>query len=187
MAKTGRKPLLAQMVQDGREAPTPEHPQGKPRMIKIGDAIVERVAAGLPVELAAESVGVGKEMVWEWLRRGKGQDKQRAKAPVYARFAEALTRARGRCAGSLIVELRKWAGKDPRVIMWMLERRFPEHFGRSDKLAVQATHGIDPQTVALMRRVPTMTDEELDALIQSGGVVDRGGLPALTEPEDDEP
>ena len=133
MARSGRVPKLTPAVQS---------------------AIVNAVQVGVPVTQAAQLVGVGRSTVLLWLQRGDPQHSACPKA-IYTEFLDAVTRARaidesrrvarleqaGRggavvhektttfADGRVVVE-KQFAPPDWRCDAFVLERRYPERWGR---------------------------------------------------------
>jgi hypothetical protein len=133
MPRTGRQPKLT---------PT------------VHTAITQAVTVGVPLVEAAVLAGIDKATVLEWMARGEGRH-QRPSRPIYADFADAITRARaidesrriarleqaGR-GGAMVQEKtvtfpdgrhvteRTYTPPDWRADAFVLERRYPERWGR---------------------------------------------------------
>ncbi|MFA7295837.1 MAG: hypothetical protein WC211_01460 [Dehalococcoidia bacterium] len=60
---------------------------------EVFDAIVTSLVNGSTLEAAAAAAGIGTATVHEWIARGLGTD-ERPSTPLYAEFADAVTRAR---------------------------------------------------------------------------------------------
>ena len=89
----------------------------------VTDDLVVLLAAGVPVEVAARSVGVSRRTLDRWLREGelrKRVEQARATGPV---STEAVTEAR------LVVLLARAAQFDWKAAAWWLERRWPQRWG----------------------------------------------------------
>lgn len=115
------------------------------------NTLLAAIRAGMPFHLAAAHAGIGETTFHEW-QRGKfprGADKQ-----LKAEFPERLTRARGYAALRLVALIQDAAPKDWRAAAWMLERRYPEDFGRREAVELTGKGGEPLQVEAsAMQRV----------------------------------
>jgi hypothetical protein len=120
----------------------------------VHTAITQAVTVGVPLVEAAALAGIDKATVLEWMARGEGRH-QRPSRAIYADFADAITRARaidesrriarleqaGR-GGAVVHEKtvtfpdgrhvteRTYTPPDWRADAFVLERRYPERWGR---------------------------------------------------------
>lgn len=172
MAKAiGRPPKILQEItetylRDG---------QPQTRTIKIVDAVIRAIEAGASVELAAESVGINRTTIYNWISRGeewsdppvyqsgkkKGQPKPiPEEQAVYVDFLDRFTRARA--AGKIwhIANIRRHAEEDWRASGFFLERSDPENWGRRDKTHVSGNLGFTPAAVDLSK----LSDKDAEQL-----------------------
>lgn len=91
----------------------------------IGKRICELVAAGVSVEGAAASQGIGKRTVYDWRERGQADDADES----LAKFALDLEKAMGDIEARLTMNVTARAKADWRAGAWWLERRRPEVYG----------------------------------------------------------
>jgi hypothetical protein len=91
----------------------------------IGQQICKLVAAGVSVEAAAQSQGIGKRTVYDWKERGQADNA----AEPYASFALDLEKAMGDIEARLTMSVTAKAKADWRAGAWWLERRRPEVYG----------------------------------------------------------
>ena len=157
-------------------------------------AIANAVQVGVPLPQAAVIAGVGVATVQEWLARGLGTDPTRPQTPLYASFAEAITRARavdelrrlarleqaGR-GGAVVAEKvttfadgrsvteRTYAPPDWRADAFYLERSRPERWGR--KVQADLTVNIP----ALAAKVAREMGLEVEALMAEAQALLREG------------
>lgn len=82
---------------------------------QVQKKIVDALSAGNYFEVACEYAGISAVLGCEWLARGRGEDPDRPKKPVYAEFAEAVTRAQAEDEVHTIAGLKK-AGQGGDVI-----------------------------------------------------------------------
>jgi transposase len=89
---------------------------------RIGDG----VSLGLTYSLAAESAGVTYQTFNQWMQRGRNST-----YGEYFQFFKYITKCNADAAKALLERLNEVAHSgNCRVCMWILERRFPEEFGR---------------------------------------------------------
>jgi hypothetical protein len=117
--------------------------------------ICQAVAIGVPFNRACWLAGIDDDTGREWLARGQGRDKDRPQEPRYAAFAGAVEKARAQDIAERVARVTR-AGRGGAVVqrrtvtrpdgssvveeryqepqwtadMTMLERRYPEEFGR---------------------------------------------------------
>lgn len=139
---------------------------GEERQVLVGDAVVRAVQAGASVELAAESVGVSKQTVYNWISRGeewadppvytrgklKGEPKPIPEGErVYVDFLDAFTRARASGKVWHVANIRRQAEDDWRASAFFLERSDPENWARRDKHHVTGDGSFAPAPVDLSK------------------------------------
>jgi hypothetical protein len=97
---------------------------------KIADEVLKSVSYGCWMEVAAACAGVSRKTVYNWLLRGK-----RRESAQLVKFLEGYRRSR-HLAGQMHLRLLFTAAAkgNTEVSRWYLERRYPEQFGRKDKL-----------------------------------------------------
>lgn len=93
-------------------------------------AILEGVAGGLPIDVAARAAGVAPSTV-------------RSHRDRHREFATALDAALATAKSSMLAHVRNAAPKDWKAAAWLLERRFPEEFARPEIRATIASANID--------------------------------------------
>ncbi len=135
-----------------RDKPTGQQPK---LTAEVQAKICEAVAIGVPFNRACWLVGIDDDTGREWLARGQGRDKDRPQEPRYAAFAGAVEKARAQDIAARVARVTR-AGRGGAVVqrrtvtrpdgssiieerfaepqwtadMTMLERRYPEEFGR---------------------------------------------------------
>lgn len=108
---------------------------------KLGTEICDRIAKGVPKKYAALASGVAVNTILEWERRGRGED-ERPATELTVWFAAEMEKAVARFIETKIVEIS--TDEDWHAKAWMLERRFPDEFGRRE---VQRYEGVVDHTV----------------------------------------
>lgn len=157
------------------------YPKGKPRSKpstgtgmragvkltrKLGTEICDRIAKGVPKSYAARASGVAPNTVLEWERRGRGED-ERPATELTTWFAGEMERALAQFIESKIVEISQ--DEDWHAKAWMLERRFPDEFGRRE---IQRYEGVMDHTVRVELAFDATPEPVRD------GYARRGGQPA---------
>jgi transposase len=132
---------------------------------RIGDG----VSLGLTYALAAESAGVTYQTFNQWMQRGRNST-----SGEYYRFYKYITKCNAVAAKALLEHLNKAAKEgNCQICMWILERRFPDEFGRRTykkinsvsenknenvEIIVQDTDAIRKEILAKFDRVEESTE-----------------------------
>lgn len=108
------------------------------RTRKICDAI----ATGSAFEVSARYAGVPKDTFWRWVRLGR----QEGADAVYVKFVERLDAAFATFKVDRARRLSEAGGKDGdwRADAFALERRDPEHWGKTTRVEGAVTHQAVP-------------------------------------------
>ncbi len=92
----------------------------------IQKRIGENIALGLTYRLAAESVGATYKTFNLWMTKGRNST-----SGEYYRFYKHILKCNADAAKALLERLNEAAASgNCQICMWILERRFPEDFGR---------------------------------------------------------
>jgi transposase len=142
-------------VAASRKKPTrPKRPPGRPSKLtqKVAARIEELLVAGCSMREVATVVGLDYSTVKKWLQRGR-----EAKSGEYFAFFTRVTRARERCTASLTEFIQKAAPEDWRAAAWMLERRAPKRWTKTQSVEVSGKGG---------RPIELQTDEAWSRIFQ---------------------
>ena len=115
---------------------------------ELQEGIIAALNAGCYLEPAAARVGVSKNTLYDWVRRGV-----REKTGMYAEFSDAVEKAMAAAETAGIARIRQAAGEDWRAMAWWLERRYQTKWGR--KSAIKVTdfgETPDEQSAAIMAK-----------------------------------
>lgn len=134
---------------------------------KRGEEICARIAKGVPKKYAALASGVAPNTVLEWERRGRGED-ERPATDIMVWFAAEMQKAVAQFIESKIVEIS--TDEDWHAKAWMLERRFPDEFGRRE---VQRYEGVVDHTVRVELAFDATPEPITEGYARRGG-----GVPA---------
>ena len=95
---------------------------------EIKQQIGESIALGMTYDLAAASVGITYQSFNNWMVKGKN-----AKSGEYFEFYRHIQKCNADGALKCLKRLKEAAESgDCQAAMWILERRFPESYGRRD-------------------------------------------------------
>ena len=136
--------------------------------------ICQYIEIGNTFERACRLVGISDRAFTDWRQRGEGTHPTRSKTPRYERFVLAVKAAEEKFkAVTVALILREANNGTWQAAAWLLERKYPEEFGRREIIAVEGHglhvfhHALKPEEV-----------EDLD-IVEIGGSIE-----ALPEPGD---
>jgi hypothetical protein len=123
------------------------------RSPKLERQICDLLASGNTIKTVVDAVGISERVYFEWCER-------------YPHFLQATTRARGRARIKLVKVLVDASALDWRSAAWLLERGWPNEFGRTAERPLQ-----EPlQTQAPTRVIVNVRrDRESDAAVKLFG------------------
>jgi hypothetical protein len=125
---------------------------------KLADKICDTIASGCPVKAAGELHGVKHSTIYYWRSR-------------HPSFAEKLVIARAKAQQHLLGILKKAAVTDTKAAMFLLERCWPEEYGRAWRPYEDRGKGTEPYAPAYAK--PPLSEEERREQIRTiFGVVD---------------
>jgi transposase-like protein len=97
-----------------------------PEMIKIAAKLIEE---GNYISHVAQALGIERRTFYTWLEQGK-----KATHGLKREFYEAVTQAEAKAVLRNIKIIQKAAETNWQAAAWWLERKFPEEFGRKDRI-----------------------------------------------------
>lgn len=143
---------------------------------EIQDKIVHSIKSGNYIETAAVYSGVTKKTLYNWMKRANDElarvDQQpRAKIKKseepFVEFLHAVEHALAFAEARDVNIIAKAAEDDWKASAWRLERKFPDRWGRKDKLDADLKHtgkdGGAIQTETTLN-LSSLSDEELSSL-----------------------
>jgi transposase-like protein len=109
---------------------------GRPTKLtpEIQERIVELLKAGNYVETACAVVGIGRTTYYDWMKKAE----ESTRANKYTRFHDAVRQAKAWSEARLVAMINKHAEKIWQAAAWMLERKYPERWGRNRKVSKPA-------------------------------------------------
>lgn len=108
----------------------------------LADEIACYLAKGLSPRLASEAIGISYSTYRRWFAAGNPENP--LARPEYIYFRRVTASAEARFAEEQVV--RAITASESRIAQpaqWMLERRFPDSYGKQDKLTVESVTDMD--------------------------------------------
>lgn len=96
--------------------------------------IAGAIAAGNYQETACELAGIHPSTFYLWMARGEGGRKP------YSEFFEAIKKAEAAAEAKRIQQITKASDTDWKAAAWYLERRYPDRWGRRDRVSAEIEH-----------------------------------------------
>jgi len=104
--------------------------------------MVEAIKNGNYASTAAEAAGIGKSTHYQWIEKGEQGLKP------YAEYAEAIKRAEAEAEMNAVKVIQAASRENWTAGAWYLERKFPDKWGRKDKLT-QEISGKDGKPIEI--------------------------------------
>ena len=125
---------------------------------EVQDIIVDGINAGLTCGLTCARAGVAPSTFYRWLEKGEA-----AKSGVFCEFFDAVSRAKADSAMRLVSQITLQAPTDWRAAAFLLERRFPDDYGkRSEVTGKDGGPGkVETKTQHVFQPTPELWDEVL--------------------------
>lgn len=111
------------------------------RKTKLTPALIKDAAkllkGGNYVSTVCEFLGIGETTWYRWMKEGEV-----AKSGLKREFWESIKKAEAEAEIRLITDLQKIAEADQKwqALAWMLERKYPDRWGRKDKVSADVQH-----------------------------------------------
>jgi transposase len=139
----------------------------------VRNPIVRTLASGCYRQTAAEVAGVGKSTLYRWLEQGE-HDFEDGRTTPYRELWEATKKAEADAEVEAIELIREAATRSWQAAAWLLERKYPDRWGRRARL----DHRHDAQPRREVVEIPN--DEE--RLREVASILrETGALPRLDE------
>jgi transposase len=116
---------------------------------ELQERIVTAIRAGSYAEQAAAYAGVHRATYYRWLAQGKDT----ARGACHD-FYEAVTRAEAEAEVAAVLTIRRAATKHYQAATWWLERRFPQRWGRVDRVDPQSLLRTEAEKTARQQGLP---------------------------------
>lgn len=101
---------------------------GRPTLLNPArqSALLRAIEQGMPLKQAAEIAGISYDTLNHWRNRGEVE----CAPPEYRQFCQLLRRSQAVAMQVNLSFIHQAASRDWRAAAWVLERRFPDEFGR---------------------------------------------------------
>ena len=102
---------------------------------ELQQKIVDAIRMGNYIETAAAFSGISKDTLYRWLRQGR-----EAKRGKFRNFSDAVEKALAESEMRDVAVIATAAKENWQAAAWRLERKFPERWGRRQKVDAQLEH-----------------------------------------------
>ncbi|MBM3268913.1 MAG: helix-turn-helix domain-containing protein [Candidatus Sericytochromatia bacterium] len=99
---------------------------GRPSKLtpEAAEIVATAIRAGASREAAAAQAGIARSTLYDWCKRGESGDEQ------FTWFSDTLKKAEADLEAKALAHILEAAGKSWQAAAWLLERRFPDRWGR---------------------------------------------------------
>ena len=123
---------------------------------ELQDDVVKRIRAGNYIKVACQSVGIGVSTYFEWLKKG-----EEGRQP-YAEFTEAIKKAESEAHVNYVAIVASHAPTQWQAAAWWLERRFPQLWGRRDRLDIKGEIVAEKKVDKIEEKFSHMSPKEIN-------------------------
>ena len=125
---------------------------------EVQEIIVDGINAGLTLVLTCARAGVTYATFYRWLEKGEA-----AKSGVFCEFFDAVSRAKADSALRLVSQITLQAPTDWRAAAFLLERRFPDDYGKRSEVTGKdgGPVKVETKTQHVFQPTPELWDEVL--------------------------
>jgi len=116
-------------------------------------AVCEIIAEGNYAKVAYEACGIPRSTFYRWLRKGKKE-----KTGKHADFVDSVTMADAIAQRGLMRTVRTASSRSWQAAAWMLERRWPEFYGRRDRTPISSKQ-VKDEILGMLRDGAVTPDE----------------------------
>ena len=128
---------------------------------EVQELIVDGINAGLTFRLTCARAGVNPSTFYRWLDQGEA-----AKTGRYREFCEAVERAKADSALRLVSQITLQAPTDWRAAAFMLERRFPDDYGKRTEVTGRDGRPVKVDTKVQTQHVFQPSQEAWDEVVR---------------------
>lgn len=109
----------------------PGKTRGRPTKLtpELSREICDYVRMGNYVETAAAIAGISKDSIYRWLKKGAN-----AKSGIFREFSDAVKKAQAEAEARDVGLIGRAAKDQWQAAAWRLERKFPDRWGRKDRV-----------------------------------------------------
>jgi len=116
------------------------------RPTKLTKELIEEIAqylrAGNYIETTAALVGIHRDSIYEWLKRGNAEidrvsksnrSRIRKREEIFVEFTDTVKKAQAQSEAMLVGLIGQAAQKNWTAAAWRLERKYPDKWGRTER------------------------------------------------------
>jgi predicted DNA-binding protein YlxM (UPF0122 family) len=116
------------------------------RPTKLTKELIEEIAqylrAGNYIETTAALVGINRDSIYEWLKRGNAEIERvsksnrariRKREEIFVEFTDTVKKAQAQAEAMLVGLIGQAAQKNWTAAAWRLERKYPDKWGRTER------------------------------------------------------
>lgn len=116
------------------------------RPTKLTKELIEEIAqylrAGNYIETTAALVGIHRDSIYEWLKRGNAEIERvsksnrariRKREEIFVEFTDTVKKAQAQAEAMLVSLIGQAAQKNWTAAAWRLERKYPDKWGRTER------------------------------------------------------
>ncbi len=95
------------------------------------------IGAGNTIQTIFGALGISKQTWYNWLNKG-----EKAKSGIYRELWEEVQKAESRAETRYVTIIAQAAEENWQAAAWMLERKYPERWGKKDRFAFEGDEGM---------------------------------------------
>jgi predicted DNA-binding protein YlxM (UPF0122 family) len=110
--------------------------------IELMNEIAQYLRAGNYIETTAALVGINRDSIYEWIKRGNKEQERLSKNPrakirkkeaIFVEFTDTVKKSQAQSEAMLVGLIGQAAQKNWTAAAWRLERKFPDKWGRTER------------------------------------------------------
>ena len=141
---------------------------GRPTKLttELTEEIAKYLRAGNYIETTAALVGINRDSIYEWLKRGAAEQERLMKNPrarirkreqIFVEFSDTVKKAQAQSEAMLVGLIGKAAQKNWTAAAWRLERKYPDKWGRTERNVATAQ---DDPVKELAKQISDLRDDK---------------------------
>jgi len=123
---------------------------------ELQEEIVKRIRAGNYIRVACQAVGISHTSYFDWLKKG-----EEGISP-YAEFLDAVQKAESEAHVNYVAIVASHAPTQWQAAAWWLERRFPQLWGRRDRLDIKGEIVAEKKVDKIEEKFSHMSPKEIN-------------------------
>lgn len=126
---------------------------------ELTDEIVKRIRAGNYIKVACQAVGISHTAYFDWIKKGEEG------IEPYDEFLYAVKKAEGEAHVNYVAIIASQAPTQWQAAAWWLERKFPDKWGRKEKIEIDKQQVSVKEIEAIEARFSKIPAKELNKYI----------------------